>query len=104
MSILSKDEFFTRLNARIGDSQSDEDISFMEDMTDTYNSLEQQAKGDGVNWEQKYKENDAAWKKKYRSRFFSTNGGSYSPPGEDEEDEKNPADVTFNDIFKRKEV
>ena len=102
MAVLSKEEFFNRLNARVGDSQSDEDIAFMEDMTDTYSSLEKQAQGDGVDWEKKFKENDASWRKKYTARFFSSGGGT--PYTEQEaEEEKRPEDVTFNDIFVRKE-
>ncbi len=104
MAILSKDEFFNRLNGMVGDSQSDDAISFMEDMTDTYNSLEQQAAGDGQNWEQRYRDNDAAWRKKYKSRFFSSGGGNYDPgPDTDDDPEPDPSKITFDDLFKRKE-
>lgn len=102
MSVLSKDEFFNRLNERIGTSQDDDDIAFMEDMTDTYTHLENQAKGDGVDWHQKMLECDAAWRKKYRSRFFSSGGGNSPEVGGVEEEEKNAADVTFDDIFRPK--
>lgn len=103
MAVLNKDDFFNRLNAMLGDSQSDDAISFMEDMTDTYNSLEQAAAGDGENWEQRFRENDAAWRKKYKSRFFSSGGGNYDPPGDGTDPEPDPTKVTFADLFKRKE-
>ena len=48
----------------IGENTSDEALSFLEDITDSY-SLPT------VDWEAKYKENDAQWRQKYRDRFFS---------------------------------
>lgn len=103
MAVLSKEEFFNRLNGMVGDSQDDNAISFMEDMSDTYTDLETRAAGDGVDWEKKFRENDAAWRKKYTSRFFSTGGGAYTPPEEEEPAGKDPASITFDDIFKKKE-
>lgn len=50
--------------AIIGDNTSDEALSFLEDITDSY-SLPT------VDWEAKYKENDAQWRQKYRDRFFT---------------------------------
>lgn len=97
MAILNRDEFFNRLHDRIGSDTSDESISFLEDMTDTYNSLEQSANGDGTDWRQKYEELDEAWKKRYRHRFFSGNGGSNSM--DDDITEKNNREVTFDDLF-----
>ena len=87
----------------MGDDTSDEAISFLEDMTDTYNDLESKANGDGVDWEQKYKDNDAAWKAKYRHRFFS--GDNRNVPTEDaigdSEDGTNPESITVDDLFKK---
>lgn len=103
MAVLSKEEFFNRLNGMVGDSQDDAAISFMEDMSDTYADLESRAAGDGVDWEQKFKDNDAAWRKKYTTRFFSTGGGNYVPPDEEEPEKKDPASITFDDIFRKKE-
>ena len=39
MSVLNKEDFLTRIHERIGADTTDEAIAFMEDMTDTYNSL-----------------------------------------------------------------
>lgn len=105
MAILSKDEYFTRLTGYIGDSNSDEDISFFEDMTDTFNEMEKKSKGDGVDWEQKAKDIDAAWRKKYTSRFFRGDSGEYSPDdgGCGQTREKSPDEITFDDLFRKKE-
>ena len=104
MAILTRDEYFARLHDKLGEDTSDDGISFLEDMTDTYNDMETRASGDGVNWEQKYKELDESWKKRYRHRFFS--GGDRGIPdsvSSDEKEEYNPEEITVNDLFVKKE-
>ena len=39
MAIRTSDEFMTMIRTRIGDSTTDEDLAFIEDATDTINSL-----------------------------------------------------------------
>ena len=103
MAVLNRDDFFARMQERMGDDTSDEAISFLEDMTDTYNDLESRANGDGVDWEQKYKDNDAAWKAKYRHRFF--NGDNRNVPMDDSTDDSdvgtNAEAITVDDLFKK---
>ena len=109
MAVLEREDFFTRVQERIGDDSSDEAISFMEDMADTYNAMEQKANGDGVDWEQRYKELDESWKKRYTHRFFSSGGGNAFTPGtnpqdeaEEESEEPKAETITYGDLFKRK--
>lgn len=71
MAIRSKDEILEQIQSQFGEDTSDEVISFLEDVTDTFTDLETRASGDGENWEQKYHDLDAEWRKKYRDRFFS---------------------------------
>ena len=97
MAVLNRDDFFARINKIIGTDSSDESISFVEDMTDTYNSLEKSANGDGVNWEEKYHELDNSWKKKYQNRFFS--GSSTTFPQGDNPPEP-PKETKIEDLFK----
>lgn len=101
MARLNRDEFFARIQQRIGDDASEDAISFLEDMTDTYNGLEQQASGDGIDWEKKYRDNDKAWAAKYRNRFFSGDNRTSGCAGaESEEDEGYNADnVTVESLF-----
>ena len=73
MAVLGKDDFFKRIREHIGDDTSDESIAFIEDVTDTYNALEQSSK-DETDWKSKYEELDENWKKRYRDRFFDGNG------------------------------
>ena len=50
--VLTKEEFLTKIKERIGENPTDEDISFVEDMTDTIDSLSQ-----GDEWKKKFEEN-----------------------------------------------
>ena len=111
MAVLERDDFFARVQARIGEDSSDDAIAFMEDMADTYNAMEQKATGDGVDWEKRYKELDESWKKRYTHRFFSSGGGSPFGNSTDEQDEssaekeeRRAETITYGDLFKRKDV
>lgn len=99
MAILDRDTFFNRLQERIGEDTSDESIAFVEDMTDTYNDLENRANGDGIDWEQRYKDLDESWKKKYQHRFFSAGGVSNQGNEPDPDPEDRATKITFKDLF-----
>lgn len=102
MAILSRDDFFSRIQTMVGDNTSDESIAFIEDMTDTYNDMENRANGDGVDWEQRYHDLDESWKQKYRHRFFSGNGASNigNAPIEPDENPDRGRTITINDLFR----
>lgn len=92
MAIRTREELMNIIKTRIGDDNSDENISFLEDVTDTLDDLENKAVGDSTDWKAKFEENDASWRKKYTERFFN-------PDIEDEiEDEEKPK--TFEELFK----
>lgn len=95
MAILSKDEFLSRINERIGEDNSDEAIAFMEDMSDTYDDMSSRL-SDSTDWKKKYEENDKAWRDKYKERFTS---GSDSNAGSGKDDDERPAPKTFDDLF-----
>lgn len=96
MAVLTRDEFFDRVQRVAGTDTSDDTLTFIEDMTDTYNSLEDRANGDGNDWEQRYHELDESWKEKYKKRFFS--GGS-SRVIEDVKEDKKDEVVDYDDLF-----
>ena len=103
MSQLNKEEFFNTLSTIIGDRSDAESIKALEDITDTYNALEKGVKGDGVDWEQKFRDNDKAWREKYRSRFMrgdGCSGPSREPQGASSG--YKPEEVDFDDLFKSK--
>lgn len=100
MAVLTKEEFFNRLHEMVGTDSSDDAISFIEDMSDTYTDMERRLEGDGVDWERRYKELDDAWRERYRHRFFT--GGEYTIPKE-EDVERRYEEVKIDDLFKEKE-
>ena len=89
MSIKSIEEILNAVKERIGDDTSDSAISFVEDISDTLNSLSEQE-----NWKQKYEQNDSEWRKKYRDRFLS---GESSSDDDDSGDENEP--LTYEKLF-----
>ena len=103
MSVLNKEQFFNKINERIGNDTSDDAIAFMEDMADTYNALANSGSASEIEaWKKKYEDNDAAWKKKYTHRFFSGGDINYSPYREDDDDSDfNRQDITIDQLFEK---
>ena len=101
MAILQKDQIFESVRTIIGDRSDPDAVKFLEDMTDTFNALEKGNKGDGVDWEKKFKENDRAWAERYRNRFMNGDGGSgpSASPAHSRES-YDPEAVNFSDLFK----
>lgn len=102
MAVLSKDDFLASLKNKIGEDTSDEALKFLEDMTDTYDSL---SKNRGEDWEKKYKDLDNSWRDKYKKRFFESSADDdIEPPVEtlkDEEGDNTPK--KFDELFNVKE-
>lgn len=97
MAVLGRDEFINRLHTYIGEDSSDEGISFLEDMTDTFEDLERRA-GDSTDWERRYNELDETWRKRYSHRFLT--GHSQIDVNETDETEViEPEDVDIDDLF-----
>lgn len=96
MPRLNKEEFYTRVTGFIGDNPSDEAISFLEDMTDTFTALEGEVNGDGIDWKAKYHENDEAWRKKYYNRFMGGNSGEVEFT---DSVKMQPKVIDFDDVF-----
>lgn len=104
MAVLSKEDLFNKIKERIGDATDEETLSFVEDVTDTFNDLETKARGDGTDWKAKYDELDNSWKKKYRDRFFSGETSADEVKEEQEEDVKSDGEKKeFKDLFEERE-
>ena len=97
MAVRTKDELLGQLKVRIGDDASDDTLTLLEDITDTFDDYEGKT-ADTTNWKDKYEELDASWKKKYRDRFFNTT------KEEDETDVENdaPKKYSFDSLFETK--
>lgn len=105
MAVLSKEEFMSRLQERIGEDTSDEAMTFIEDMTDTFNDMETRSSGNNDSeWKQKYDELDKSWRKKYKDRFFNSETNSADVKEEQEEDVIDDAkEKTYADLFEERE-
>mgnify|MGYP003294560427 CR=1 FL=1 len=86
MAVKSKEDLIASIKAVIGEDTTDESLSLLEDVSDTFTSFETETK-DKTDWKAKYNELDESWRKKYRDRFMS---GSV-----DEEDD-------FSEVVERK--
>lgn len=107
MSVLSREEYLNRIKGRLGTELNDDDISLIEDMTDTYDDLNTRA-GNSGEWERKYHDLDASWRKKYVDRFNGKVEGDTDVIETFEEDSDEEKDIyeapkTYADLFSIKE-
>lgn len=104
MAILNKDDFMSRLQGLIGDDNSDDNLSLLEDFTDTYNDLEARTT-DSENWKTKYEENDKMWRDKYTSRFFDGDGTNPTQIKNDQQEDiiNDGEEKDFDDLFIERE-
>ena len=98
----------SRLYCWLEDNPTDDEISLMEDFTDTFASLSAnnsddisakltEAESKNAEWEQKYNDNDAMWRKKYMDRF---NGKVEDIPEVKKSLEADRSEnITINDLF-----
>lgn len=70
MAVRSSQEIMNSLKGIIGENNSDEALSLIEDVADTMRDYETRV---GEDWKSKYEENDSMWRNKYKERFFSGN-------------------------------
>lgn len=105
MAILTKEDYMKKLHERIGTATDDESISFVEDMSDTFNDLERRANDkSNIDWEKKYNELDASWRTRYMHRFQTgfDNMNANDNSNDDESKNKRPEDVKIDDLFVEK--
>lgn len=100
MSVLKKTELMERIKAIMGDKTDDDSLQFIEDVNDTFDSLEKKT-GSDEDWEAKYKENDEKWRKRYRDKFFSTDTVKND---EDDEDDEDDIDYNKNDTIENQKT
>ena len=100
MSIKSKEELLNGAKAIFGDSETDEVLEFLGDITDTLEDYENKV-NDNEDWKKKYEENDSNWRKKYKERFFSSNKTKPDDPLDDLNEPNEPEPPkNFSDLFK----
>ena len=89
MAVLTSEEFLQLIKQRVGDSTSDEDISFIENASDTINSMSQYETEIS-----KLKMENENLRKKYRDRFFNP-----TPDEEEQEEQEEKEKLTFDSLF-----
>lgn len=100
MAVLNRNDLTERLKQRFGESENDDDISFMEDITDTFDSLNSDEKEQELNEiTNKYK----TLQKKYRDRFFTKSADEDEDDLLDTTPDPEPKRYKFEDLFKVKE-
>ena len=97
MAVRTRDEILAAIRSRLGDDTSDEALTIIEDIDDTFSDYETRT---GDDWKSKYDELDAQWRKRYRDRFFQKADNRETTP-EDVKDESEVKD--FDELFTEKE-
>lgn len=93
--VRSNEEIISMISQRIGEDNSDEAISLLEDISDTLNDYDARTK-DATDWRKRYEDNDKEWRDKYKERFMSGD----SNDDEDEIEEPEVKKYTFDSLFK----
>ena len=101
MAVKTRDEIVEAVRERIGEDTSDEAISLLEDVTDTFTDYETRV-ADKTDWKTKYDELDAIWRKKYMERFSGKTGEDVKKEQEEQiKDDSEPR--TFDELFTERE-
>lgn len=95
MAVKTPEELRSALSGVLGDTPSDAGLTLMEDISDTLANLT--GSGSAADWEQKYKDNDAAWRKRYVERF---NAPADDPDANKNTDKNDSKSLTFESLFK----
>ena len=100
MAVRSKEDLLSIIKDRIGEGTSDDDISLIEDINDTYDDLSTRVSEAG-DWKAKYEENDASWRAKYKDRFFKAEVKEDAEISDvyDKADEGTHEALKFEDLF-----
>lgn len=101
MAVKTRDEIVEAVRERIGEDTSDEAISLLEDVTDTFTDYETRV-ADKTEWKTKYDELDASWRKKYMERFSGKTGEEVKKEQKEQiKDDSEPR--TFDELFTERE-
>lgn len=91
--VKTKDDILSTISAVLGENNSEDAITLLEDITDTLDDYETRTK-DSTAWKQKYEENDRAWRQKYKDRFFEKESEDESINTYDDEEK-----LTYDALF-----
>lgn len=100
MAVKTKAELLESIKAKFGDDTGDDTLAVLEDISDTFDNLEDAAK-DTKDWKAEAEHIDADWRKKYHDRFFS--GENIDEPDEDPAPNSEVSEtlsMSFDNLFK----
>lgn len=105
MAVRTRDEILSAIRSRLGDDTSDDALTIIEDIDDTFKDYETRTSED---WKSKYDELDAEWRKRYRDRFFQKPDDKETTlddiVNDNEEDLKEESKTkSFDELFEEKE-
>lgn len=101
--IISREELISSAREIFGEDSTDEQITFIENLSDTVSDFEERITSSG-DWKTKYEENDANWRKRYTERFVNpsiTQEEIINKQKEDVIDDGTPK--SFEELFKERE-
>ena len=93
MAVKPISELLASVSSIIGENTSDEALTLLEDITDTFNDR------DNTDWKKKYEDNDRDWRNRYKERFLSGDT-SLDPKSDEDEDPEPEKPLTFENLFK----
>ena len=91
MIIANREDYIKRVSGYVGERDADEDLSFIEDMSDTYDSISTQSQEI-----ERLRAENADLRQKYKERFSGSRAPEEDKPEEVEELPKR----TFEELFK----
>lgn len=97
MAIRTKEEILESIKAKLGDDNSDETLSIIEDISDTMDDYDAKVK-DSTDWKAKAEQIDAEWREKYKERFFS--GSADDKSIVEPEEEVEVTEYRYENLFK----
>ena len=98
MAVLNREQFMSKINSFVGEDTSDEALQFVDDMSQTFDSLNQSSS----EWQTKYNELDTSWRKKYKERFLQGSADDGKESDEQIEKDNRAVTITFADLFSEK--
>ena len=104
MAVLNREEYLKVIELLSGDDDSDEMLTRIADMTETYDSLysddADKYKAEAEDWKTKYEDNDKQWRAKYKNTFFGTDKTDDSFHSPREENDRGNNVLHIADLFK----
>lgn len=101
---LNREDFMSAISAIVGDRTDDEAISFVENMTDTFDAFGDSEKDKTIaDLRKSLEDTEQSWRKKYRDRFYSGTDEEENPSNQTLEEDKDEMieaeEITIDDLF-----